>query len=109
MKNEPLQLPEFLPLGVRLGRVVIGPEGAFFGNVNFNSQRAGAFIKFPLGKRLDVTAAGGLNFVANDEIFKGIGSGEFGGLGASPIVATGASRFPHGSDHCWHDGSFTEL
>ena len=68
-------------IGYNFGRVVIGPEGAFYGNENFNSQRAGAFIKFPLGKRLDVTAAGGFNFVANDEISNGIVSGEFGGLG----------------------------
>jgi hypothetical protein len=75
-------------IGYNFGRVVIGPEGAFYGNENFNSQRAGAFIKFPLAKRLAVTLAGGFNFVANDEFFEDLGagfervpSGEFGGLG----------------------------
>jgi hypothetical protein len=65
--------------------VIIGPEGWFYGNENFNSQRAGAFIKVPIAPRLAVTASGGFNFVANDEFFNEIGnmfsSGEFGGLG----------------------------
>ena len=57
-------------------------------NENFNSQRAGAFITFPLASRLALTLAGGFNFVANDEFFeelesgfKKIPAGSFGGLG----------------------------
>jgi hypothetical protein len=68
-------------LGHRFGRVVVGPEGAFYGDKNFNSERIGAFIKFPLLKRLDVTAAGGFNFVHNDQFFNDLGSGSFAGLG----------------------------
>ncbi len=68
-------------VGYNFGRVVIGPEGAFYGNENFNSQRAGAFIKLPLAGKLNVTLAGGFNFVTNDDFFKTIGSGSFGGLG----------------------------
>ena len=75
-------------IGHNFGRVVIGPEGAFYGNENFNSQRAGAFITFPLASRLALTLAGGFNFVANDEFFEELGSGfekipagSFGGLG----------------------------
>ena len=68
-------------LGYRFGRVVMGPEGAFYGNENFNSQRAGGFVKVPLGPNFDVTVAGGFNFVANDEFFEEFGSGSFGGLG----------------------------
>jgi len=75
-------------LGYKFGAlrtITVGPEGWFYGNENFNSQRAGAFIKFPLGPRLSVTASGGFNFVANNEFFNEIGgvfsSGEFGGLG----------------------------
>ena len=75
-------------IGYNFGRLVIGPEGAFYGNENFNSQRAGAFIKFPLAPRLSVTLAGGFNFVANDEFFEELGgdleevsTGSFGGLG----------------------------
>ncbi len=71
-------------IGYKLGksrRVKIGPEGAFYGNENQNSQQAGAFISFPLGKRLDLSLAGRFNFVTNDEFFTKIGSGSFGGLG----------------------------
>jgi hypothetical protein len=72
-------------IGYNFGKVVIGPEGAFYGNENFNSQRAGAFITFPLTRRLSLDLAGGFNFVANDEFFKAIGDsierGSFGGLG----------------------------
>ena len=56
-------------------RFKIGPEGAFFGNENFNSQQVGAFVSFPLAKRLDVTLAGGFNFVANDEFFERLETG----------------------------------
>ena len=72
-------------VGYNFGRIVIGPEGWFYGNENFNSQRAGAFIKVPIAPRLAVTASGGFNFVANDKFFNEIGdvfsSGSFGGLG----------------------------
>jgi hypothetical protein len=75
-------------IGYNFGRVVVGPEGAFYGNENFNSQRAGAFLKFPLSRKLQVTLAGGFNFVANDEFFEELGgglqevtTGAFGGLG----------------------------
>lgn len=68
-----------------LRRFKIGPEGAFFGNENFNSQQVGAFVSIPLGIRLDVTLSGGFNFVANDEFFEqletGFAEGSFGGLG----------------------------
>jgi hypothetical protein len=68
-------------LGYNFGRVVIGPEGAFYGNENFNSERAGAFIKFPIFRKLDVTLSGGFNFVANKQFLNELGSGSFGGLG----------------------------
>ena len=68
-------------VGYNFGRLVIGPEGAFYGNENFNSQRAGAFVRFPLARRLDATLAGGFNFVINDEFFDDFGSNSFGGLG----------------------------
>jgi len=75
-------------LGYKFGasrRIIIGPEGWFYGNENFNSQRAGAFITVPIGPRLSLTGSGGFNFVANKAFFNEIGgvfsSGEFGGLG----------------------------
>ena len=68
-------------IGYKFGHLTAGPEGAFYGNENFNSQRVGGFLKFPLWSRMDVTVAGGFNFVANDEFFDELGSGSFGGLG----------------------------
>ena len=79
-------------IGYKIGksrRVVVGPEGAFFGNQNQNTQRVGAFISLPLAERLYVSFAGGFNFVANEEFFEQLESGgetlfatgEFGGLG----------------------------
>lgn len=79
-------------IGYKFGksrRIKIGPEGAFYGNENQDSQQAGAFISLPLGKRLDLAFAGGFNFVANDEFFQQLESGgqtlfatgSFGGLG----------------------------
>jgi hypothetical protein len=68
-------------VGYNFGRVVIGPEGAFYGDENFHSERAGAFIKFPLFRKLDVTMAGGFNFVDNNQFFNELGSGSFAGLG----------------------------
>ena len=79
-------------IGYKIGksrRVTIGPEGAFFGNENQNTQRVGAFISLPLAERLYVSFAGGFNFVANEEFFEQLESGgetlfatgEFGGLG----------------------------
>lgn len=66
-------------------RLKIGPEGALYGNENFNNQQIGAFVTVPLGRKLDVTFAGGYNFVTNDEFVDQIGngftSGEFGGIG----------------------------
>lgn len=79
-------------IGYKIGKsrgIIIGPEGAFFGNENQDTQRAGAFISLPLGRRLNVEFAGGYNFVVNDEFVEKIESGgktlfttgEFGGLG----------------------------
>ena len=79
-------------IGYKIGksrRVVIGPEGAFFGNENQNTQRVGAFISLPLAERLYISFAGGFNFVANEKFFEQLESGgetlfatgEFGGLG----------------------------
>ena len=79
-------------IGYKIGksrRVVVGPEGAFFGNENQNTQRVGAFVSLPLAERLYVSFAGGFNFVANEEFFEQLESGgetlfatgEFGGLG----------------------------
>jgi hypothetical protein len=72
-------------IGYNFRRIVIGPEGWFYGNENFNSQRAGAFIKAPIAPRLAITVSGGFNFVANDEFLQTFGdaftSGSFGGLG----------------------------
>ena len=79
-------------IGFKFGkarRITIGPEAAFFGNENQNSQRAGAFISFPVGERLYISFAGGFSFVANEEFFEEIQSGgetlfargSFGGLG----------------------------
>ena len=70
-------------------RVKVGPEGGFFGNENQNSQRLGAFVTFPIAERLDLSLAGGFNFVTNQEFFKEIetggktffATGEFGGIG----------------------------
>jgi hypothetical protein len=79
-------------IGYKFGesrRFKVGPEGAFYGNENQDSQQVGAFISVPVGKRLDLSFAGGFNFVANDEFFEELESGgrtlfsagSFGGLG----------------------------
>lgn len=79
-------------IGYKFGksrRFKIGPEGAFYGNENQNTQGVGAFVSVPLGKRLDLSFSGGFKFVANDEFFEtletDLGSvaaeGSFGGLG----------------------------
>jgi hypothetical protein len=72
-------------IGYNFGKVIIGPEGAWYGNENFNSQRAGAFITLPLLWGLSLDLGGGFNFVANKEFFSTIGSSieqlPFGGLG----------------------------
>ena len=70
-----------LRLGYNFGRIVIGPEGAFYGDENFHSERAGAFIKFKLMERFDLTVAGGFNAVDNNKFINELGSGSFGGLG----------------------------
>jgi len=70
-------------------RFKVGPEGAFYGNENQDSQQAGAFISIPVGQRLNLDLSGGFNFVANDEFFQTLESGgqtffatgSFGGLG----------------------------
>jgi hypothetical protein len=78
-------------IGYKFGkslRYVIGTEGAFYGNVNQNSEGIGAFVSVPLGKRLYLNVDGGFKFVANDEFFEtvetGFGTlvteGSFGGL-----------------------------
>jgi hypothetical protein len=68
-------------VGYNFGRIVIGPEGAFYGDENFHSERAGAFVKFGLLRRLDVTVAGGFNAVDNNQFINALGSGSFAGLG----------------------------
>jgi hypothetical protein len=74
-------------IGYKFGesrRFKIGPEGAFYGNENQNAEGVGAFISVPLGKRLDLSFAGGFKFVANDEFFGAVktsfAEGSFGGL-----------------------------
>ena len=72
-------------IGYNFGKVIIGPEGAAYGNETFNSERAGAFITFPLRWGLSMDASGGFNFVANKQFFETIGTSvetlSFGGLG----------------------------
>jgi hypothetical protein len=72
-------------VGYNFGKIVIGPDGAFYGNENSHSQRAGAFINFPLHlfrkPGFNVSVAGGFNFVTNKEIPTSTTSDFFGGLG----------------------------
>jgi hypothetical protein len=75
-------------VGYRFGesrRWKIGPEGAFYGNENSNSQQAGAFITVPLGQSFEATLSGGYNFVANDDFIEEVGNSfetfSFGGIG----------------------------
>lgn len=70
-------------LGYGQGRMKFGPEGTFFGDETFNSQRVGGFLRFPvrLSQRFNpvIIFAGGYEFVDSDDT----GSVGFGAAGAS--------------------------
>jgi hypothetical protein len=77
-------------LGYGVGRMKVGPEGTFYGDETFNSQRIGAFLRFPVGlfQSLDpvIIFAGGYEFVHSDDS----GPGDIDGFGSSGGSGDGA-------------------
>jgi hypothetical protein len=72
-------------IGYGFGSVIVGPEGTFFGDETFNSQRIGGFLRFPLslfrGWQPVAIIAGGYEFVHEKD--GGPSGGGFGGIGGS--------------------------
>lgn len=77
-------------LGYNFGKVITGPEGTFFGDETYDSQRVGGFLRFrlPFSSSLQPIAilAGGYEFVDSGE-----GGGGFGGIGGSEDGAYGTA------------------
>jgi hypothetical protein len=71
----------------RLGKIVVGPEGVFFGNIGFDAQRAGGFLFIPvaLGKHASagLTLSGGYQWIGGDDN-NGVITGSVGGVSDSP-------------------------
>jgi hypothetical protein len=82
-------------VGYGFNRVIIGPEGTFFGDETYNSQRIGGFLRVPLRmfRNLEPVAvvAGGYEFVQEEDAgpsgtgFGGIGGSGNGGYGTASI------------------------
>lgn len=52
------------------GKLIVGPEGVFFGNVGFNAQRAGGFVTLPVkisGKPVGITFSGGYQWIGDGD------------------------------------------
>jgi hypothetical protein len=73
--------------GYEFKKIVVGPEGIFFGNIGFDAQRAGGFVTIPikLGQHgaFGLTLSGGYQWIGDDED-DGQVVGSIGGVSDSP-------------------------
>ena len=82
-------------LGYGAGRMKFGPEGTFYGDETFNSQRVGGFLRIPVGANPVIIIAGGYEFVQEKDSGPVDPEG-FGGTGGSGDGAYGTAslEFP---------------
>jgi Cellulose biosynthesis protein BcsS len=82
-------------VGYRFGRVILGPEGTFFGDETYNSQRIGGYLRVPLRMFWNfepvAIVAGGYECVQEEDAgpsgtgFGGIGGSGDGGYGTASL------------------------